>query len=142
MERLKKSALNVVIYGSVNRRLLFFRLKTIKLVLKNTQEAELLVKRYETKLCEEEAVTADKNNIENLMGTLKVRVGWYLFMGKLKKDRKTICLKTPVLVKLYLYQKLAYVFGRKSQKKMRALEYQELSSLHVHSCCLEMLRSI
>ncbi|NXD67936.1 DYST protein, partial [Eolophus roseicapillus] len=47
------------------------KLKTIKLVLKNTQEAELLVKRYETKLCEEEAVTADKNNIENLMGTLK-----------------------------------------------------------------------
>ncbi|KFP02264.1 Dystonin, partial [Calypte anna] len=47
------------------------KLKTINLVLKNTQEAEMLVKLYETKLCEEEAVTADKNNIENLMGTLK-----------------------------------------------------------------------
>lgn len=55
---------------------LFFRLKTINLVLTNTQTAESLVKHYETKLCEEEAVTADKNNIENLMGTLKVRAGW------------------------------------------------------------------
>uniref|UniRef100_A0A8B9TET8 Dystonin n=1 Tax=Anas platyrhynchos TaxID=8839 RepID=A0A8B9TET8_ANAPL len=49
------------------------KLKTVNLVLKNTQGAESLVKLYETKLCEEEAVTADKNNIENLMGTLKVR---------------------------------------------------------------------
>ncbi|XP_073192383.1 dystonin isoform X11 [Lepidochelys kempii] len=48
------------------------KLKTVNLVLKNTQEAEALVKLYETKLCEEEAVTADKNNIENLMGTLKL----------------------------------------------------------------------
>ncbi|XP_014804077.1 PREDICTED: plectin-like [Calidris pugnax] len=47
------------------------KLKTVNLVLKNTQDAEALVKRYETKLCEEEPVTADKNNIENLMGTLK-----------------------------------------------------------------------
>ncbi|XP_062428890.1 dystonin isoform X20 [Rhea pennata] len=47
------------------------KLKTVNLVLKNTQGAETLVKLYETKLCEEEAVTADKNNIENLMGTLK-----------------------------------------------------------------------
>ncbi|XP_053917267.1 LOW QUALITY PROTEIN: dystonin [Cuculus canorus] len=47
------------------------KLKTVSLVLKNTHEAELLVKHYETKLCEEEAVTADKYNIENLMGTLK-----------------------------------------------------------------------
>ncbi|NXJ64455.1 DYST protein, partial [Rostratula benghalensis] len=47
------------------------KLKTVNLVLKNTQDAEAVVKRYETKLCEEEAVTADKNNIENLMGTLK-----------------------------------------------------------------------
>lgn len=50
------------------------RLKTVNLVLKNTQAAEALVKLYETKLCEEEAVIADKNNIENLMSTLKVRV--------------------------------------------------------------------
>ncbi|XP_069873335.1 dystonin isoform X5 [Dipodomys merriami] len=47
------------------------KLKTINLVLKNTQAAEALVKLYETKLCEEEAVVADKNNIENLMSTLK-----------------------------------------------------------------------
>ncbi|XP_076414561.1 dystonin isoform X28 [Peromyscus maniculatus bairdii] len=47
------------------------KLKTVNLVLKNTQEAEALVKLYETKLCEEEAVIADKNNIENLMSTLK-----------------------------------------------------------------------
>ncbi|XP_051853144.1 dystonin isoform X1 [Antechinus flavipes] len=47
------------------------KLKTVNLVLKNTQGAEALVKLYETKLCEEEAVTADKNNIENLMSTLK-----------------------------------------------------------------------
>lgn len=49
-----------------------FRLKTINLVLKNTQGAEALVKLYETKLCEEEPLTADKSNIENLMATLKV----------------------------------------------------------------------
>ncbi|XP_048203540.1 dystonin isoform X14 [Perognathus longimembris pacificus] len=47
------------------------KLKTVNLVLKNTQAAEALVKLYETKLCEEEAVVADKNNIENLMSTLK-----------------------------------------------------------------------
>ncbi|XP_065586922.1 dystonin isoform X11 [Cyrtonyx montezumae] len=47
------------------------KLRNVNLVLKNTQGAESLVKLYETKLCEEEAVTADKTNIENLMGTLK-----------------------------------------------------------------------
>ncbi|XP_010226374.1 PREDICTED: dystonin [Tinamus guttatus] len=47
------------------------KLKTVNLVLKNTQGAESLVKLYETKLCEEDTVTADKNSIENLMGTLK-----------------------------------------------------------------------
>nr|XP_028578481.1 dystonin isoform X21 [Podarcis muralis] len=47
------------------------KLKTINLVLKNTQGAEALVKLYETKLCEEEPLTADKSNIENLMATLK-----------------------------------------------------------------------
>ncbi|XP_061479017.1 dystonin isoform X33 [Rhineura floridana] len=47
------------------------KLKTVNLVLKNTQGAEALVKLYETKLCEEEPLTADKSNIENLMGTLK-----------------------------------------------------------------------
>ncbi|XP_030054847.1 dystonin isoform X3 [Microcaecilia unicolor] len=47
------------------------KLKTINLLLKNTQAAELLVKLYETKLCEEDAVTADKNAIDTLVGTLK-----------------------------------------------------------------------
>ncbi|KAM4834550.1 dystonin isoform 5-T5 [Thomomys bottae] len=47
------------------------KLKTVNLVLRNTQAAEALVKIYETKLCEEAAVVADKNNIENLMSTLK-----------------------------------------------------------------------
>ncbi|XP_074254260.1 dystonin isoform X22 [Saimiri boliviensis] len=47
------------------------KLKTVNLVLKNTQAAEALVKLYETKLCEEEAVIADKNNIQNLISTLK-----------------------------------------------------------------------
>ena len=129
MERLKNTGvLNVVIGGSVNRRLLFFRLKTVNLVLKNIQGAESLVKLYETKLCEEEAVTADKNNIENLMGTLKVRVGWCPFMGKSKNGRRMICLITPVLVMLCCTV-LACIFGGKSvleltyQKKMTALEH-------------------
>lgn len=52
--------------------ILLIRLKTVNLVLKYTQTAEALVKLYEMKLCEEEAVTADKNNIENLISTLKV----------------------------------------------------------------------
>ncbi|XP_023480061.1 dystonin isoform X34 [Equus caballus] len=47
------------------------KLKTVNLVLKNTQAAEALVKLYETKLCEEETVIADKNNIKNLISTLK-----------------------------------------------------------------------
>ncbi|XP_075270754.1 dystonin isoform X14 [Opisthocomus hoazin] len=47
------------------------KLETVNLVLKSIQEAETLVKMYETKLCTEEAVTADKNHIGNLMGTLK-----------------------------------------------------------------------
>ncbi|XP_060091226.1 dystonin isoform X6 [Heteronotia binoei] len=47
------------------------KLKTVNLVLKNTQGAESLVKLYETKLCEEEPLTADRSNIANLMSTLK-----------------------------------------------------------------------
>ncbi|NXE37679.1 DYST protein, partial [Ptilorrhoa leucosticta] len=70
-----RSELNVVIQ-SMNQvysmsSIFIDKLKTINLVLTNTQTAESLVKHYETKLCEEEAVTADKNSIENLMGTLK-----------------------------------------------------------------------
>nr|XP_020637469.1 dystonin isoform X8 [Pogona vitticeps] len=47
------------------------KLKTVNLVLKNTQGAEALVKLYETKLCEEDPLTADKSNIDGLMNTLK-----------------------------------------------------------------------
>ncbi|XP_075454265.1 dystonin isoform X27 [Ascaphus truei] len=47
------------------------KLKTINLVLKNTQGAESLVKLFETRLCEEEAVTADRNTINTLVATLK-----------------------------------------------------------------------
>ncbi|XP_038626613.1 dystonin isoform X5 [Tachyglossus aculeatus] len=70
-----RSELNVVIQ-SMNQvysmsSIYIDKLKTVNLVLKNTQGAEALVKLYETKLCEEEAITADKNNIENLMSTLK-----------------------------------------------------------------------
>lgn len=55
-----------------NKGFFNFRLKTVNLVLKNTQGAEALVKLYETKLCEEDPLTADKSNIEGLMSTLKV----------------------------------------------------------------------
>ncbi|KAG9493771.1 hypothetical protein GDO78_001574 [Eleutherodactylus coqui] len=47
------------------------KLKTINLVLKNTQGAESLVKTYETKLCEEDVITADRNTIDKLIATLK-----------------------------------------------------------------------
>ncbi|KAM8953054.1 dystonin [Pelodytes ibericus] len=47
------------------------KLKTINLVLKNTQGAESLVKLYETNLCEEDTITADKNSIDRLVATLK-----------------------------------------------------------------------
>ncbi|XP_018416047.1 PREDICTED: dystonin isoform X2 [Nanorana parkeri] len=47
------------------------KLKTINLVLKNTQGAETLVKTYESKLCEEDVITADKGAIDRLNATLK-----------------------------------------------------------------------
>ncbi|XP_063775378.1 dystonin [Pseudophryne corroboree] len=47
------------------------KLRSIHLVLKNTQGAESLVKTYETKLCEEDVITADRNTIERLISTLK-----------------------------------------------------------------------
>ncbi|XP_073531555.1 dystonin isoform X21 [Phyllobates terribilis] len=47
------------------------KLKTINLVLKNTQGAETLVKTYETKLCEEDVITADRSSIDRLVATLK-----------------------------------------------------------------------
>ncbi|XP_043919284.1 dystonin isoform X3 [Protopterus annectens] len=47
------------------------KLKVVYVVLKNTQGAESLVKLYETKLCEDDAVTADPKDIDNLILTLK-----------------------------------------------------------------------
>ncbi|XP_068137517.1 dystonin isoform X15 [Hyperolius riggenbachi] len=47
------------------------KLKSINLVLKNTQGAETLVKTFETKLCEEDVITADRGAIDRLIATLK-----------------------------------------------------------------------
>uniref|UniRef100_A0A4W3JP89 Dystonin n=1 Tax=Callorhinchus milii TaxID=7868 RepID=A0A4W3JP89_CALMI len=47
------------------------KLKTVNLIVKNTQGAEALVKLYETKLGEEEAVPPDTEAIEFLQNTLK-----------------------------------------------------------------------
>ncbi|XP_072912635.1 dystonin isoform X3 [Hemitrygon akajei] len=47
------------------------KLKTVNLVVKNTQEAEALVKEYETKLGEEDAVPPDPEAIQSLQNTLK-----------------------------------------------------------------------
>lgn len=48
------------------------RLKTVNLIVKNTQGAEALVKQYETKLGEEDAVPPDPEAIRSLQNTLKV----------------------------------------------------------------------
>ncbi|KAK1791418.1 hypothetical protein P4O66_013425, partial [Electrophorus voltai] len=48
-----------------------FRLKTVSLVVKHSQSAEALVKLYEAKLCEEDAVHADIKSIDAVMSTLK-----------------------------------------------------------------------
>ncbi|XP_078069449.1 dystonin isoform X8 [Mustelus asterias] len=47
------------------------KLKTVNLIVKNTQEAEALVKQYETKLGEEDAVPADTEAIQSLQNLLK-----------------------------------------------------------------------
>uniref|UniRef100_UPI00398EBE39 dystonin isoform X2 n=1 Tax=Pristiophorus japonicus TaxID=55135 RepID=UPI00398EBE39 len=47
------------------------KLKTVNLIVKNTQEAEALVKQYETKLGEEDAVPPDTEAIQSLQNTLK-----------------------------------------------------------------------
>ncbi|KAM9316059.1 dystonin [Gastrophryne carolinensis] len=47
------------------------KLRTINLVLKHTQGAETLVKTYETKLCEEDVITADRSSTDRLIATLK-----------------------------------------------------------------------
>lgn len=56
-------------------RLYFFchcRLKSISVVVKHSQTAESLVKLYEAKLCEEDALNSDMKSIENITSTLKV----------------------------------------------------------------------
>uniref|UniRef100_A0A3Q3W1L1 SH3 domain-containing protein n=1 Tax=Mola mola TaxID=94237 RepID=A0A3Q3W1L1_MOLML len=47
------------------------RLKTVSLVVKHSQSAEALVKSYESKLYEEDAVNSDVKSIENVISTLK-----------------------------------------------------------------------
>ncbi|KAJ8359996.1 hypothetical protein SKAU_G00165210 [Synaphobranchus kaupii] len=47
------------------------KLKTVSLVVKHSQAAEVLVKLYEAKLCEEDAVSSDGKAIEAVMSTLK-----------------------------------------------------------------------
>uniref|UniRef100_A0A3B1JUF7 SH3 domain-containing protein n=1 Tax=Astyanax mexicanus TaxID=7994 RepID=A0A3B1JUF7_ASTMX len=47
------------------------KLKAVSLVVKHSQSAEALVKLYEAKLCEEDAVNADVKSIDSVMSTLK-----------------------------------------------------------------------
>ncbi|KAG7276974.1 hypothetical protein CRUP_016464 [Coryphaenoides rupestris] len=47
------------------------KLKTVSLVVKNSQTAEALVKVYESKLYEEDAVNCDLKSIETVISTLK-----------------------------------------------------------------------
>ncbi|XP_028843818.1 dystonin isoform X8 [Denticeps clupeoides] len=47
------------------------KLKTVSVVVKHSQSAEALVKLYEAKLSEEDAVIADIKSIESVMSTLK-----------------------------------------------------------------------
>lgn len=48
------------------------RLKTVSLVVKNSQTAEALVHVYESKLYEEDALNCDLKSIETVISTLKV----------------------------------------------------------------------
>lgn len=52
---------------------LFSRLKTVSLVVKHSQSAEALVKMYESKLYEEDAMNSDVKSIKTVITTLKVR---------------------------------------------------------------------
>ncbi|XP_066534474.1 dystonin [Hoplias malabaricus] len=47
------------------------KLKAVSLVVKHSQSAEALVKLYEAKLCEEDAVNSDIKSIDAVMSTLK-----------------------------------------------------------------------
>lgn len=44
----------------------------MSLVVKHSQSAEALVKTYESKLYEEDAMNSDVNSIESVISTLKV----------------------------------------------------------------------
>ena len=48
------------------------RLKTVSLVVRHSQSAEALVKAYESKLYEEDAMNSDVKSIESVISTLKV----------------------------------------------------------------------
>lgn len=52
---------------------LLARLKTVSLVVKHSQSAEALVKTYESKLYEEDAMNPDIKSIESATSALKVR---------------------------------------------------------------------
>lgn len=52
---------------------LFYRLKAVSLVVKHSQGAEALVKAYESKLYEEDALTSEPQSIETVVSTLKVQ---------------------------------------------------------------------
>lgn len=51
---------------------MFARLKTVSLAVKHSQSAEALVKTYESKLYEEDAMNPDIKSIESAISTLKV----------------------------------------------------------------------
>lgn len=53
--------------------LLSCRLKTVSLVVRHSQSAEALVKAYESKLYEEDAMNSEVRSIETVISTLKVR---------------------------------------------------------------------
>ncbi|RXM29988.1 Dystonin, partial [Acipenser ruthenus] len=61
--------LNVVVQ---NMNQVYSMLKTVSRVVKNSQGAEALVRLYEAKLCEEDAVNAETKAIETVVSTLKL----------------------------------------------------------------------
>lgn len=50
----------------------FYRLKTVSIVVKHSQSAEVLVKAYESKLYVEDAMNSDLKSIDAIVSTLKV----------------------------------------------------------------------
>ncbi|XP_062851947.1 dystonin isoform X3 [Trichomycterus rosablanca] len=69
------SELNVLIQGMAQIysmcSIYLEKLKMVSMVMKHSQNAEALVKMYEAKLCEEDAISADTRSIDAVMSTLK-----------------------------------------------------------------------